>query len=68
MLNKFSESTRVVSRRGFFGGAMAGAAAMLSASERVWANDDNRPSNPFIVLLKGLYHPAPQLPDLAFLV
>ena len=27
MLNKFSESTRAVSRRRFFGGAMAGAAA-----------------------------------------
>ena len=64
MLNNFSESTRVVSRRRFFGGAMAGAAAMLSASERVWADDDDRPSDPFILLLKGLYHPAPQLPDL----
>jgi len=64
MLNRFSESPRAVSRRRFFGGALAGAAAMLSASERAWADDDNRPSNPFIVLLKGLYHPAPQLPDL----
>ena len=25
---------------------------------------DNRPNDPFIVLLKGLYRPAPQLPDL----
>ncbi len=65
MLNKFSESTRAVSRRRFFGGAVAGAAAMLSASEPVWAHDDNHSTNdPFIVLLKGLYRPAPQLPDL----
>ena len=64
MSDKFSESTRAVSRRRFFGGAIAGAAAMLSASEPVWADDDNRPSDPFIVLLKGLYRPAPQLPDL----
>jgi len=64
MLKRVSESPRAVSRRGFFGGAIVGAAAMLSASEPVWADDDNRPNNPFIVLLKGLYHPAPQLPDL----
>jgi hypothetical protein len=38
---------------------------MLSPSEPVWADDDNnRPNDPFIVLLKGLYRPAPQLPDL----
>jgi len=44
---------------------MVGAAAMLSASDPVWADDDkHRPNDPFIVLLKGLYRPAPQLPDL----
>jgi hypothetical protein len=65
MSNRFPESTRPVSRRRFFGGAIAGAAAVLSASEPVWAHDDNhRPNDPFIVLLKGLYRPAPQLPDL----
>ena len=64
MSNRFSESTRVVSRRRFFGGAIVGAAAMLSASKPVWADDETRPNNPFIVLLKGLYRPAPQLPDL----
>jgi len=64
MLNKFSESTPAVSRRRFFGGAIVGAAGMLSASEPVWADDDHRPSDPFIVLLKGRYRPAPQLPDL----
>jgi hypothetical protein len=37
---------------------------MLSACEPVWADDDNRPNNPFIVLLKELYRPAPQLADL----
>ena len=63
MLNKFSESTCAVSRRRFFGGAIVGAAAMLSASEPVWADIHNRPNDPFILLLKGLYHPAPQLPD-----
>ena len=66
MLNESSESTRAVSRRRFFGGAIAGAAAVLSASEAVWADHDRdkRPDDPFIVLLKGLYRPAPQLPDL----
>ena len=64
MLNSFSDSTHAVSRRRFFGGAFVGAAAMLSASEPAWANDDNRPNNPFIVLLKGRYRPAPQLPEL----
>lgn len=64
MLNKFSESTPAVSRRRFVGGSMVGAAALLSASEPVWADDDHRPSDPFIGLLKGRYHPAPQLPDL----
>ena len=64
MLSKFSESTGLVSRRRFFGGAIVGAAAMLSASEPVWAGDDRHPNDPFIVLLKGLYRPAPQLPDL----
>ena len=42
MLNRFSESPRAVSRRRFFSGAIVGAAAMLSASEPVWADDDNR--------------------------
>ena len=64
MLDRFSESTHAVSRRRFFGGAVVGAAAVLSASETVWADNDKRPNDPFIVLLKGLYRPAPQLPDL----
>lgn len=64
MLNTSSELPRVVSRRRFVGGAIAGAAAMLSASESARAENNNRPSDPFILLLKGLYHPAPQLPDL----
>ena len=63
MLNKFSESTPDVSRRGFVGGVL-GAAAMLSLSTRVQADADDRPGDPFIVLLKGVYRPAPQLPDL----
>ena len=64
MSARFSESTAPVSRRRFFGGAVVGAAAMLSATESVWADADNRLNDPFIVLLKGLYQPAPQLPDL----
>ena len=65
MSNRFSDSPHVVSRRSFFGGAMAGAAAMLSAPEPVWADDDDdRVADPFILQLRGLYRPAPQLPDL----
>ena len=64
MLNKFAEPTSAVSRRRFFGGALVGAATLFTASEPVWADDHDRPNDPFIVLLKGLYQPAPQLPDL----
>jgi len=64
MVNRFSESPGPVSRRRFFGGAVVGAAAMVAASEPVWADDDRRPNDPFIVLIKGLYRPIPQLPDL----
>lgn len=65
MLKTFPESMHAVSRRRFFGGAIAGAAGMLSASEPVWADDDHhRPNDPFIVLLKGRYRPFPELPDL----
>ena len=64
MLSKFSESAPVVSRRTFFGGAVAGAAALLSASTPVRADEDRRLHDPFIVLLTGLYHPVAVLPDL----
>jgi len=38
---------------------------MLSTSGPAWADDgQGRLNDPFIVLLKGLYRPAPQLPDL----
>jgi hypothetical protein len=64
MLNTSSELPRVVSRRRFVGGAIAGAAGMLAVSERVQAVQDDRLNNPFILLLSGLYHPVSQLPDL----
>src|SRR5580765_3677321 len=45
-------------RRAFIGGALA---ALLSPSGRVeaQAQQNNVPSDPFIVLLKGLYQPVP---------
>jgi hypothetical protein len=64
MLTEFSESTGLVSRRRLLGGTIVGAAALLSTSGPAWADGDRRPNDPFIVLLKGLYRPAPQLPDL----
>src|SRR6185312_14602367 len=64
MFRPRSELSHPVSRRRFFGGAVAGAAAMLSTSHTAWADSDDRPNDPFILLLTGLYHPAPQLPDL----
>jgi hypothetical protein len=66
MLSKCSQSTGLVSRRRLLGGAIIGAAGMLSTSGPAWADDDDdrRPNDPFIVLLKGLYRPAPQLPNL----
>lgn len=64
MLSTRAESTRGVSRRTLIGGALAGAAAAaLSSPKPVWADSGHRPNDPFILLLKGLYHPA-QLPDL----
>jgi len=64
MLTKFSESTGLVSRRRLLGGAVVGAAAMLSTSGPALADGDRRLNDPFIVLLKGLYRPVPHLPDL----
>ena len=65
MSSKMSESMPIVSRRSFFrGGLGAGAAAILASSAPVWADADKRLGDPFIVLLKGLYRPASQLPDL----
>jgi hypothetical protein len=64
-MTECSQSTGLVSRRRFVGGAIVGAAAMLSTSGPAWAGDgDRRINDPFIVLLKGLYRPVPQLPDL----
>jgi hypothetical protein len=57
MLKQYLESSHVVSRRTFFGGAIAGAAAALSLSERALADDDDTPHSPFILLLTGLYRP-----------
>ena len=49
-------------RRTFIGGAMA---ALLASSGRALADDDHGPvGNPFILLLKGIYQPAPHLPNL----
>ena len=59
MLHTTSESPRAVSRRRFVGGAIAGGVAMLSASERVLADDEHSPNDPFIVLLQGIYRPVP---------
>ena len=64
MFSARSESSHPVSRRKFFSGVGVGAATILSSSARVWADADDRINDPFIVLLKGLYHPAPLLPDL----
>ena len=43
-------------RRTFLGGAMA---ALLASPARMKAEDTDTPSNPFIVLLKGVYQPVP---------
>ena len=52
-------------RRTFIGGAMA---ALLASSGRVLAHDDHGAvGNPFILLLKGIYQPAPYLPNLGLL-
>jgi hypothetical protein len=47
-----------IQRRTVIGGALA---ALLASSGRVMAesHDDERPDNPFILLLKGIYRPVP---------
>jgi len=60
MLNTLSELSPVVSRRRFFAGAMAGAAALVSSSAPVLAEDNHTLNNPFILLLTGLYEPVPE--------
>jgi hypothetical protein len=52
---KFGEEPIKIQRRTLIGGALA---ALLSSSVPVMAKEkDGRPSDPFIVLLKGLYQP-----------
>ena len=45
-----------IQRRTFVGGALA---ALFSSSVRVMADDEHGPSDPFIVLLHGIYQPVP---------
>jgi hypothetical protein len=40
---------------------MAGAAALVSSSASVFADDDDTPNNPFIVLLRGCIRPCQQV-------
>src|SRR5262245_51337977 len=53
-------------RRQFIGGTVA---ALLASSAQPFASedDDRTVNNPFILLLKGLYHQVPHLPDLGLL-
>jgi hypothetical protein len=52
-------------RRTLIGGAIGGAmAALLSSSGRVMAEETAAPSDPFILLLKGLYQPVIHGPNL----
>jgi hypothetical protein len=52
-------------RRALIGGAMGGAlVALLSSPGQVMARERAVPSDPFIVLLKGVYHPVVHAPNL----
>ena len=52
-------------RRALIGGAMGGAlVALLSSTGQVMARERAVPSDPFIVLLKGVYHPVVHAPNL----
>jgi hypothetical protein len=50
------QQPKTTHRRTFLGGAMA---ALLASQGRAIAEDTDAPSNPFIVLLKGLYQKVP---------
>ena len=59
----FNELAQVVSRRKLLVGGAGGAlGALLTSSGLVMADgrDDDVPSDPFVVLLKGLYRPVPK--------
>src|SRR5579864_6725247 len=52
-------------RRRLIGGAMGGAmVVLLSSFGRVFAQETPAPGDPFILLLKGIYGPAVDPPDL----
>jgi hypothetical protein len=51
-------------RRQFLGGAMAALAASSVRLRASSGDEQGAVGDPFIVLLRGLYHPAPALPDL----
>jgi hypothetical protein len=53
-------STEAISRRALIGGMSALATALaLPKSVIAASGDDRRPHDPFILLLKGVYHPVP---------
>jgi hypothetical protein len=53
------EAGRSIDRRTWIGGTSGALAALVAGSARSAADEDDRPSDPFIVLLQGLYRPVP---------
>src|SRR5262249_19604479 len=59
-----SFSQRAIPRRAMLGGLSGAIAAVLASPRRVVAEDANRPNDPFILLLHGIYQPVVTGPDL----
>lgn len=59
-----SWSQRAIPRRAMLGGMGGALGAILASPRRVMAEDDDRPNDPFILLLRGIYQPVATGPDL----
>ncbi|HEX6464077.1 MAG TPA: hypothetical protein VFZ98_06485 [Vicinamibacterales bacterium] len=59
-----SSSQHIIPRRAMLAGMSGAVAAFLASPRRVMAEDADRPNDPFIVLLHGIYQPVVTGPDL----
>jgi hypothetical protein len=59
-----SWSLRTIPRRAILGGMGAALGAALTSPQRVMAHDAERPNDPFILLLHGIYQPVVTAPNL----
>jgi len=61
---EISSPPSVMPRRALLGGMGGALAALLGSPRHVMAHESDRPSDPFILLLNGIYQPVTSGPDL----